>query len=77
MADRLTHAQQHLLDTLWTAPNRGFDCDELARLTETTPQGAARTASSLVRRGLVDRFVGGVGPQRVHFQVRLDVEGDE
>lgn len=68
-APRLTDMQRALLAVLESEPNRGFDLDELARRLETSPQGACMTAASLCRRGLVDRFVGGVLRQRVHYQV--------
>lgn len=64
----LTERQRRVLDVLRSQPNAGFDLASLSERVGTSPEGAARTASSLVRRGLVVRFVGGVGPQRVHYQ---------
>lgn len=62
----MTTQQRAALDVL-RAEDRGYDADELARRLDTSPEGAARTAASLVRRGLVGRFRGGVGRQRVHW----------
>lgn len=68
MTGRLTGQQRRALAVLTSEPRRGFDCDELAKLLLCPREGAATTASSLVRRGLAVRFVGGVGRRRVHFQ---------
>lgn len=65
---RFTAPQQALLAVLDAEPRRGFDLAELADKLGVSEQGAAMTASSLLRRRLVVRFVGGVGRQRVHFQ---------
>lgn len=64
----LSARQSELLDLLQAEPRRGFDLAELAHRLSTSPEGAAKTAASLRRRGLADRFVGGVGRQRVHYQ---------
>lgn len=64
---RFTATQQALLDVLDAEPRRGFDLAELADRLGTSEQGAAMTASSLVRRRLVVRFVAG-GHRRTHFQ---------
>lgn len=63
----MTPRQKELLSILRSEP-RGFDRDELARRLDTSVEGVGQTAASLVRRGLAVRFVGGVGPQRVHWQ---------
>jgi DNA-binding MarR family transcriptional regulator len=65
----MTANQRAMLALLGSEPRRGFDASELARRLGTSTHGAARTAASLVRRGYVDRFVGGVGIQRVHWQI--------
>ena len=65
---RLTAHQRACLDVLESEPKRGFDLAELARRLDTSPQGAVATAASLRRRGLAARFVGGIYPQRVHYQ---------
>lgn len=70
---RLSDKQQALLDALQSEPPnrsgsyRGYDLAELSRITGSPPEGLSRTASSLIKRGLVVRFVGGVGRQRVHY----------
>lgn len=64
----LTGKQRAVLDVLLSEPRRGFDLEEIARRADTSPEGAARTASSLAKHGFAVRFVGGVGPQRVHYQ---------
>lgn len=66
----LSKRQWDLLRILESEPRRGFDLPELAGKLETSPEGAASTAASLLRRELVDRFVGGVGRQRVHYQAK-------
>lgn len=67
----LTTKQRLLRDVLVSEPGRGFDLAELARLTDTSPEGAAATAASLVRHGYAVRFVGGVGRQRTHYQAAV------
>lgn len=64
----LTKHQRAVLGVLQFEPTRGFDLDEIAKRAGTSPEGAARTASSLAKHGFAVRFVGGVGPQRVHYQ---------
>lgn len=69
----MTDQQQAALDLLRSCklPSGsyfGMDCRMLARKLGTSPEGASRTASSLVRKGLAIRFTGGVGKQRVHYQ---------
>lgn len=70
-ADResqMTANMRKALEVLESEPRRGFDLAELARRLETSREGAAKTCSALVRHGLAVRFVGGVVPQRVHYQ---------
>lgn len=64
----LSARQRAALEVLRSAPNRGFDLAELAKRLETSTHGAAATMASLRRHGFADRFIGGVGPQRVHYQ---------
>lgn len=66
---RLSAKQRRLLGILAAHPDRGFDCAELAAQMDTSPQGVAQTAASLVRHGHVIRFVGGGVPQRTHYQL--------
>lgn len=64
----LTWQQSVMVGLLDDNAARGFTCEELAAELGTSPQGAARTAASLVRRGLAVRFTGGVGTLRVHYR---------
>jgi hypothetical protein len=64
-----TRQQQHALKVLrlgWVTPG------ELARHLNGSPEGAAATASSLVRRGVADRIV---YRGHVHYRAKPDAVG--
>lgn len=63
----LTRRQLAALDVLRAQAPAGVDVEHLATALGTTREGAAQTAASLVRRGLAERWIGGVGRQRVHY----------
>lgn len=66
-AANLTPTQKTVLAAL--SVDRGIDVPTLAQRTGQPKEGAAATASSLIRRGLALRFVGGVLAHRVHYQL--------
>jgi DNA-binding MarR family transcriptional regulator len=71
-APKLTHHERRVLEVLAEVPGCGLDLLALAERAGTSPEGVARTASSLRRKRMADRFVGGVGRQRVHYQVSAE-----
>ena len=65
---KLTEKQSRALALLNSEPGRGFDLAELARRLNAPPNGLSRTLGSLIDRGLVERYRGGVGRTRMHYQ---------
>lgn len=60
MATPLSPQQRKALECIKTMRDHGVGPRGLGRVLETSPEGAAATASSLVRRGLAQRIrVGG------------------
>lgn len=56
MARSLSPKQRKALECVRAMRDHGVGPQGLARVLETSPQGAAATASSLVRRGLAQRI---------------------
>ena len=73
----LTEQQRRVLYALHDAHDGkrfvGVDADTLAAKLGLSPTGANVSAASLVRRGLADVFLGGVGRIRRHYVATTDV----
>lgn len=64
---RFTRQQVLCLAILEQCKPAGVDVPTLARIMRVSESSADRTASSLVRRGRVEVWLGGVGIERTHY----------
>lgn len=66
-AKRYTRQQVLCMAILEQCAPAGVDLSTLARIMQVSESSADRTASSLVRRGKVEAWLGGVGIERTHY----------